>query len=150
MVAKNLLFLTGKLAEKSLAKVLAQVQAKQDPNTPQFKYRIVEIGVSVAALMTPQLIARRLKDSGDADKVIVPGLCLGDITPLADQYGVPVERGPADLKDLPQYFGQVGLAPDLSDYRVKIFAEIVDAPMLSVAWHRRQSASVSSARGERN
>ena len=133
MVAKNLLFLTGKLAEKSLAKVLAQVQSKQDPNTPPFKYRIVEIGVSVAALMTPQLIARRLKDSGDADKVIVPGLCLGDITPLADQYGVPVERGPADLKDLPQYFGQVGLAPDLSDYRVKIFAEIVDAPMLSVA-----------------
>ncbi|MBZ4201007.1 MAG: DUF6513 domain-containing protein [Methylotenera sp.] len=133
MSAKNLLFLTGKLAEKSLAKVLTQIQSQQGGNTPPFKYRIEQIGISVAALMTPDLIARRLKDTGDADKVIVPGLCLGDIAPLAAQYGVPVERGPADLKDLPQYFGQVGLTPDLSDYRVQIFAEIVDAPVLSVA-----------------
>ncbi len=132
-MAEKLLFLTGKLAEKSLSKVLAQVQAQRHSTSPAFKYRIAQIGVSVAALMTPDLIARRLKDSGDADKVILPGLCSGDIAPLAAQYGVPVERGPADLKDLPQYFGQVGLAPDLSAYSVQIFAEIVDAPLLSVA-----------------
>lgn len=133
MAAKNLLFLTGKLAEKSLDKVLTQVQSQQTGHTPPFKYRIAQIGVSVAALMTPDLIARRLKDAGDADKVILPGLCAGDIAPLAAQYGVPVERGPADLKDLPQYFGQQGMNPDLSEYRVQIFAEIVDAPLLSVA-----------------
>ena len=129
-MAKNLLFLTGKLAEKSLTKVLAQVQS--NPKTPAFKYRIQQIGVSVAALMTPDLIARRVKETGDADKVILPGLCEGDLTQLEAQYGVPVERGPADLKDLPQYFGQGGVAPDLSQYSVKIFAEIVDAPFLSV------------------
>ena len=129
-MAKNLLFLTGKLAEKSLTKVLAQVQS--NPKTPAFKYRIQQIGVSVAALMTPDLIARRVKETGDADKVILPGLCQGDLTQLEAQYGVPVERGPADLKDLPQYFGQGGVAPDLSQYSVKIFAEIVDAPFLSV------------------
>ncbi|MSP85844.1 MAG: dihydropteroate synthase [Methylotenera sp.] len=131
MVTENLLFLTGKLAEKSLHKVLAEVQ--NNPKIPPFKYRVQQIGVSVAALMTPDLIARRLKETGDADKVIVPGLCLGDISPLAVQYGVPVERGPEDLKDLPQYFGQTGVTPDLSRYRVQIFAEIVDAPFLSVA-----------------
>ncbi len=129
-MAENLLFLTGKLAENSLKKVLDQVQS--NPKTPTFKYRIEQIGVSVAALMTPDLIARRLKVSGDADKVILPGLCQGDLTQLALQYGVPVVRGPADLKDLPQYFGQAGLVPDLSQYSVNIFAEIVDAPMLSV------------------
>jgi len=129
-MAENLLFLTGKLAENSLKKVLDQVQS--NPKTPTFKYRIEQIGVSVAALMTPDLIARRLKVSGDADKVILPGLCQGDLTQLAVQYGVPVVRGPADLKDLPQYFGQAGLVPDLSQYSVNIFAEIVDAPMLSV------------------
>ena len=129
-MTEKLLFLTGKLAEKSLKKVLDQVQS--NPNTPTFKYRIEQIGVSVAALMTPDLIARRLKVSGDADKVILPGLCQGDLTQLAVQYGVPVVRGPADLKDLPQYFGQAGLVPDLSQYSVNIFAEIVDAPMLSV------------------
>ena len=129
-MAENLLFLTGKLAEKSLKKVLDQVQG--NPKNPVFKYRIEQIGVSVAALMTPDLIARRLKETGDADKVILPGLCQGDLTQLAAQYGVPVERGPADLKDLPQYFGQAGVVPDLSQYSVNIFAEIVDAPMLTV------------------
>jgi dihydropteroate synthase len=128
--AENLLFLTGKLAEKSLHKILAEVQS--NPKTPPFKYRILQIGVSVAALMTPELIARRLKETGDADKVILPGLCLGDISQLEAQYGVPVERGPNDLKDLPQYFGHAGVTPDLSQYAVQIFAEIVDAPFLSV------------------
>ncbi|MDP3743395.1 MAG: DUF6513 domain-containing protein [Methylotenera sp.] len=129
-MTKNLLFLTGKLAEKSLNKVLSEVQS--NPKTPPFKYRIEQIGVSVAALMTPDLIARRLKETGGADKVIVPGLCQGDLAALEAKYGVPVERGPVDLKDLPQYFGHAGVAPDLSKYQVKIFAEIVDAPYLSV------------------
>jgi len=128
--AENLLFLTGKLAERSLQKILAEVQS--NPKTPPFKYRIQQIGVSVAALMTPELIARRLKQTGDADKLILPGLCLGDISQLEAQYGVPVERGPKDLKDLPQYFGHAGVMPDLSQYAVQIFAEIVDAPFLSV------------------
>lgn len=130
-MTQKLLFLTGKLAEKSLNKVLSEVQS--NPKTPPFKYRVEQIGVSVAALMTPDLIARRLKQAGDVDKVIVPGLCQGDLAPLQQQYGVPVERGPEDLKDLPQYFGHAGSAPDLSHYNVKIFAEIVDAPHLDVA-----------------
>lgn len=129
-MSKNLLFLTGKLAEKSLNKILSEVQ--NNPKTPPFKYRVHQIGVSVAALMTPDLIARRLKETGDADKVILPGLCQGDLTQLEAQYGVPVERGPADLKDLPQYFGHGGTPPDLSQYSVQIFAEIVDAPYLSI------------------
>jgi dihydropteroate synthase-like protein len=126
----KLLFLTGKLAEKSLHKVLQEIQANL--KTPQFKYRVEQIGVSVAALMTPEMIARRLKDVGDANKVILPGLCQGDLGPLEEKLGVPVERGPEDLKDLPQYFGQQGIAPDLSQNSVRIFAEIVDAPDLSL------------------
>jgi dihydropteroate synthase-like protein len=129
-MTQNLLFLTGKLAEKSLHKVLSEVQT--NPKTQPFKYRVEQIGVSVASLMTPDLIARRLKQTGDADKVIVPGLCQGDLTKLEVQYGIPVERGPADLKDLPQYFGHAGVTPDLSQYSVRIFAEIVDAPDLSI------------------
>lgn len=129
-MTQNLLFLTGKLAEKSLNKVLSEVQ--ENPKTPPFKYRVEQIGVSVAALMTPDLIARRVKQTGDADKVIIPGLCQGDLTKLEAQYGIPVERGPEDLKDLPQYFGHAGVEPDLSRYSVQIFSEIVDAPYLSV------------------
>ncbi len=128
--AEIVLFVTGKLAEKSLQKVLQEVTA--NPKTPPFKYKVEQIGVSVAALMTPDLIARRLKNTGDANKMILPGLCQGDLSQLHRQYGIPVERGPDDLKDLPQYFGQIGMAPDLSQYSCQIFAEIVDAPDLSV------------------
>jgi dihydropteroate synthase-like protein len=130
MKADKLLFLTGKLAEKSLHKVLAEVTA--NPKTTPFKYRVEQIGVSVAALMTPEMIARRLKNVHDANKMILPGLCQGDLSQLHRQYGIPVERGPDDLKDLPEYFGQKGKAPDLSNYSCQIFAEIVDAPDLSV------------------
>lgn len=130
MNTENLLFVTGKLAEKSLDNVLRQIQA--NGKAPQFKYRIEQIGVSVAALMTPELIAKRLKNIGNAKKMILPGLCQGDLSLLHRQYGIPAERGPDDLKDLPQYFGQQGMAPDLSQHSVDIFAEIVDAPDLSL------------------
>ena len=130
MATDNLLFVTGKLAEKSLDKVLKNIQS--NTSTPQFKYRIEQIGVSVAALMTPELISKRLKDVGNAQKLILPGLCQGDLSLLHRQYGIPAERGPDDLKDLPQYFGQQGVKPDLSQHNVQIFAEIVDAPDLSL------------------
>ena len=130
MKKDSLLFLTGKLAEKSLKKVLSEVQA--NPKTPNFKYRVEQIGVSVAALITPEMIARRLKNTHDANKMILPGLCQGDLSQLHRQFGIPVERGPEDLKDLPEYFGQAGNTADLSQYSVQIFAEIVDAPDLSV------------------
>jgi len=130
MKTEDLLFVTGKLAEKSLDKILRHIQANS--KIPQFKYRIEQIGVSVAALMTPELITKRLKNIGGAKKMILPGLCQGDLSMLHRQYGIPVERGPNDLKDLPQYFGQQGMAPDLSQHGVEIFAEIVDAPDLSL------------------
>jgi dihydropteroate synthase-like protein len=142
-MSENLLFLTGKLAEKSLQKILAGMQPTD------FKYRIAQIGVSVAALMTPELIVRRLPDAGDADRIVLPGLCRGDLKLLEEKYGIPAERGPEDLKDLPQYFGRGGKEPDLSNYDVKIFAEIVEAPDLSVAGilkravqYREQGANV--------
>jgi len=146
-MAESLLFLTGKLAEKSLHKVLEGMQASAEGI--DFKYRVAQIGVSVAALMTPELIVRRLNDVGDADKLLVPGLCRGDLRILEEKYGIPVERGPEDLKDLPQFFGRGGKAPDISMYDVKIFAEIVEAPELTVEgivaraeYYRRQGANV--------
>ncbi len=126
-MSENILFLTGKLAEKSLQKVLGEMQP-----TP-FEYQITPLGISVAALMTPEFIARRLPQIPHADRVILPGLCRGELDALSAQYGVPVERGPEDLKDLPQYFGRGGKAPDLSKHNTLIFAEIVEAPYLSVA-----------------
>ncbi len=124
-MSEHILFLTGKLAEKQLKQILAKIQ-------PEFTYTVHQLGVKVAALMTADMIARRLKDTFNADRIMVPGRCRGDLNALSETLGVPVERGPEELKDLPVYFGKQALHINLSHYDVKIFAEIVDAPNLNV------------------
>jgi dihydropteroate synthase-like protein len=122
---ERILFLTGKLAEKQLRQILAAME-------PDFNYKVLEMGVKVAALMTAEMIGRRLKDTMGATRIVIPGRCRGDLDALSVQLGVPVERGPEEVKDLPQYFGKDAHHYDLSQYQTKIFAEIVDAPNISV------------------
>lgn len=124
-MSEHILFLTGKLAEKQLRAILAAMQ-------PEFRYTVHQLGLKVAALMTTDMVARRLHDTFGADKIVLPGRCRGDIQALSQHLNVPVERGPEELKDLPVYFGKKAKHYDLSAYRVKIFAEITDAPMLGV------------------
>ena len=125
-MSKKYLFLTGKLAEKSLHKVIEGLPKKS------FDYEVLQIGVSVAALMTTDLIARRIKDVSQFDKIILPGRCRGDIGELTRNLGVEVVRGPEELKDLPQFFGHAKKKTDLSQYSTAIFGEIVDAPNMTV------------------
>lgn len=125
MQAEHILFLTGKLAEKQLHQILETMQ-------PEFTYTVHQLGLKVAALMTTDMISRRLKETFNADKIVLPGRCRGDIDSLSAKLGLPIERGPEELKDLPLYFGKASLHYDLSEYKVKIFAEIVDAPNMSV------------------
>lgn len=124
-MTEHILFLTGKLAEKSLHRVLQGMQ-------PEFSYEVRNIGVSVAALMTAGMVQRRLQSADGASRIVVPGLCQGDLAPLAEHLGVIVERGPKDLKDLPAYLGGAEFQPDLSRHDVQIFAEIVEAPQISI------------------
>ncbi len=123
-MADKLLFLTGKLAQASLRKVLSEMAPLP------FDYEIHELGLSVAALMTDKMIARRLKpeDYKDFKEIIVPGRCRGDLQQLSKQLGIDIIRGPEEVKDLPLYFGRERKPVDLSRYNVSIFAEIVDAP----------------------
>jgi dihydropteroate synthase-like protein len=124
-MSEHLLFLTGKLAEKQLHRILEKMQ-------PDFTYTVHQLGVKVAALMTTDMVLRRLKDTFGANRIIIPGRCRGDVDALAKELDMPVERGPEELKDLPVYFGKAAHQYDLSRYSVKIFAEIVDAPNISV------------------
>ncbi len=124
-MSEHLLFLTGKLAEKQLRGILELMQ-------PEFSYTVHQIGVKVAALMTTDMIQRRLKDTFGANRIIIPGRCRGDVEVLSKELDVQVERGPEELKDLPMYFGKEAHRYDLNRYNVKIFAEIVDAPKISI------------------
>ena len=40
---------------------------------PEFRYKIDQIGVNVAALMSENIIMRRLNKKQDVDRIIVPG-----------------------------------------------------------------------------
>ena len=124
-MSEHLLFLTGKLAEKQLRNVLEKMQ-------PDFQYTVHQLGLKVAALMTTEMIERRLTETFGASRVIVPGRCRGDLNKLSEKFDIPFERGSEELKDLPLFFGKKRQIADLSRYCVRIFAEITDAPNLSV------------------
>ena len=126
-MSRHTLFLTGHLAENRLRAVLGGL------NDLDFDWTVHDVGVQVAALMTADIVRRRLpKDAMGADRIIVPGHCQGDLAALAAELGVAIERGPVDLHDLPPYLGRGAEAVDLSRYGTRIFAEIVDAPKLSL------------------
>src|ERR1700742_545167 len=123
---ERIAFLTGHLAQPRLEKVLAGMKS------PGFAWSVINVGVKVAALMTEPIIARRVPRPVDATRIVVPGRCRADLARLSAEFGIPFERGPEELKDLPAYFGKGGRGLDLSRYDIRIFAEIVDASTLSV------------------
>ena len=124
---EHIVFLTGRLAQPSLERVLGGIDAAP------FTWEVREIGLQVAALMTADMIRRRVATPVQAQRIIVPGRCRGDLDALTQHFGMPVQRGPEELKDLPRFFDRAAKPIDLDQYEVAIFAEIVDAPHLSVA-----------------
>ena len=142
---EHFLFLTGRLAEPGLRKILASIEPCP------FTWEVREIGLQVAGLMTAEMLKRRLKPEHieGFDRIIVPGRCRGDLDALAIQFGKAFERGPDEMKDLPRHFGQGRAPADLSRQDVMIFAEIVDAPhssldkiLLRAQGYRRDGAEV--------
>ncbi|WP_448187971.1 DUF6513 domain-containing protein [Azospirillum sp. sgz301742] len=123
---EHILFLTGELAEPRLKRVLDSLQPLD------FRTSVVNLGVKVAALATTEIVLRRLKSTEGADLVLLPGRFRGDLDRLSAHFGVPFERGPDELEDLPQHFKRQAAPVDLSRYRTRIFAEIVEAPLLDI------------------
>src|SRR5439155_2457382 len=96
----RLLFVTGRLAEPSLRRVLAELAPRAG-----FEPVVAVLPISVAALLTTDWVARHLEPPVDVERVILPGFCRGDAAQVAERAGAPAERGPKDLRDLPEYFG---------------------------------------------
>jgi dihydropteroate synthase-like protein len=127
MPREHIQFVTGRLAEFALRKVLADLAPRAD-----FDHTIDVLHITVAALMTPEWIARRVANVAEATRVLVPGYCHGSLDPIAAACGKPVERGPKDLRDLPAFFGrQPPPSDELEKYDIEIVAEINYAARLS-------------------
>lgn len=130
---EHLLFLTGRLAEPALRRVLGAMDAQAGvPAEQRFTWEVREIGLQVAALMTAEMVRRRVPLPVAADRIVLPGRCRGDLDALSDHFGRPVLRGPEEVKDLPTFFRRQAQPISLDDHAVTLFAEIVDAPRLGI------------------
>ncbi len=125
-MAERVVLVTGSLAEPRVQRVADEVASEA------LEPVVANIGVKVAALMTTDIVERRLKLPNGVDRVVMPGRFRGDIDRLSDFFGTRFERGPDEVADLPQYLGGAKKKLDLSQHNVTIFAEIVDATLLSV------------------
>ncbi len=127
-VKPRLLFVTGKLAEPSLRRELQQLAPRVG-----FDYDVAVLPITVAALATTPWIARHLRIPDGIDRLILPGLCHGDLAELQRLTTVPVERGPNDLRDLSEMFRirREDAHQDYGLYDIAILAEINHAPRLS-------------------
>jgi len=126
----HVLFVTGRLAEPALRRVLASMEAP-------FAYDVTALGITVAALMTASWIARQLHDPQQlpqgTDLVLIPGLCEGDAAIVSERLGVRVEKGPKDLREIPRHFGRAAAARRYGAWDIEIAAEINNAPKLTRA-----------------
>ncbi len=126
--APTILFVTGRLAEPALRRTLAALAP-----TAGFTAEVAVLPITVAALLTTDWVGRKLTVPAGIDSVMLPGFCRGDIDTLATGFGVPVERGPKDLRDLPERFGKRrGRPENYGAFDIDILAEINHAPTLSL------------------
>ncbi|MBI3409859.1 MAG: dihydropteroate synthase [Planctomycetes bacterium] len=123
------LFVTGKLAEPALRRLLTELGPRAG-----FEHSVAVLPITVAALATTSWIARHLTPPPGIDRILLPGLCSGDLDTF-DAWGtVPVERGPKDMRDLPDFFGEPDLArAGYGAHDIAILAEINHAPTLPLS-----------------
>lgn len=139
MQRPHLLFVTGKLAEPSLRRILSDLAPRAG-----FEYSIAVLPITVVALATTPWIARHLTVPPGIDRVILPGLCQGDLEPLRE-LAAAVERGPADLRDLPDFFSTSAVSrEDYGGHDIAILAEINHAPRLDRAEIVRQAQTLQA------
>jgi dihydropteroate synthase len=130
-------FVTGRLAEHALRNVVAPLAA-----STEFDYTIDVLPITVAALMSPAWIAKHWNVPAQTARIIIPGYSEGDLEPLAALTTATVERGPRDLRRLPEYFHRAPPPADYGAYDIQIIAEINHCPRLSLAEILEQAAAL--------
>src|SRR5262249_48591917 len=109
-----------------------------------FEYTVAVLPISVVALATTTWIARHLALPPKWDRLVLPGLCLGELDVFSQATSGVAERGPKDLRDLPEYFGRIQARPaNYGKFDIEIIAEINFAPRLTSEDLLTQSLTLS-------
>ena len=128
-VRPTVVFVTGKLAAPALKPLVARLADEIG-----FEAEVVVARISVAALMTVDWLIGKFSVPPNASRVVLPGLCAGDLESLSRALGgVPVERGPKDFRDLSIYFRRPPDEPsDYGGWDIEILAEINHADQMPI------------------
>ena len=96
--------------------------------------------ITVAALMTPEWIARRIQIPAGTTRVLVPGYCSGDLTPIQQSAARSGRAGTARLAGAATSFSDENhCRADYGAYDIEIIAEINHCPQLSLEEIRSQA-----------
>ena len=90
----KVLFITGKLAFEGVKEVVKEINVDAD---------VISLNYPVAALMTVDYIAEKLKDMKlkDYDYIILPGLVSGDAKKIEEITKIKTIKGTKDYRDIP-------------------------------------------------
>lgn len=97
----KVLLITGLLAEKAVEHYAKESSVETE---------VLALKVPVAALLSPEQIARTIKTAGtrDFDLILVPGLMRGDASVIAEAVGTPTFKGSRYAADLPTVLEALG------------------------------------------
>ena len=137
----KVLFVTGKLAAPLLRDTLERMRA-------EFEYEVAVLGISVAALMTTEWVARFLEVPAGVDLILLPGHAQGELDLFERRFGVRAEKGPKDLRQIPEHFGMAAARADYGAYDVQILAEVNNAPSLPLPEILRRAREFAASGAE--
>lgn len=127
-MAEHYHFVTGRLAEHALKSIVAPLAQEVG-----FDYSVQVMPITVAALMSPEWIAKRIDAPSQTTKLLIPGYCEGPLKPLQAAGSFEIVTGPRDLRQLPTFFSRPAPPSEYGAYDLEIIAEINHCPRLELA-----------------
>lgn len=127
-MAEHYHFVTGRLAEHALKSIIAPLAEEVG-----FDYSVQVMPITVAALMSPEWIAKRIDAPSQTTKLLIPGYCEGPLEPLQTAGSFEIVTGPRDLRQLPTFFSRPAPPSEYGAYDLEIIAEINHCPRLELA-----------------
>jgi len=97
----KVLLVTGKLAEAAVRRHASESKVEAS---------VISLPISVASLLTPDLIARHLgtMDLTGYETILIPGLVRGDVSVVEEACKIPTFKGPRYSADIPIVLNMLG------------------------------------------